>query len=69
MATSILHYRGFVGTDIKYDKKEEVLNMRKAYNKVCNIDSLDWFLHKKIQKNTIYPVDRMILLSYNLIKK
>lgn len=41
MATSILHYRGFVGTDIKYDKKEEVLNMRKACNKVCNIDSLD----------------------------
>jgi hypothetical protein len=32
MATSILHYRGFVGTDIKYDKKEDVVNMCKAWD-------------------------------------
>ena len=40
------------------------LAYRKEYNKACNKECT-----KKIQKNTIYQVDRMILLSYNLIKK
>ena len=43
----------------RFIRKEELLNMCKACNKECT---------KKIQKNTIYQVDRMILLSYNLIK-
>lgn len=38
----LLQVIGYIetGTDIK-DKKEKVLNMCKACNKVCNIDSLD----------------------------
>ncbi len=52
----LLQVIGYIetGTDIKYDKKEDVVNMcvrhrmiikslayRKEYNRVCNIDSLD----------------------------
>ena len=51
-------------TDIKYDKKEDMVNMCKAWD-----DHKKLGIQEGIQKNTIYQVDRIILLSYNLIKK